>query len=113
MSLTEEADRERMWGFIPGLRQVLEHKEIPPRYYGCTSTDDNMFDAIDRLMRITVFLVNHKDDIRERMQSLDLEGREAMFRDLRTLERHLEDASHFFMDGVREIRTLCSELTNM
>jgi len=106
MSLTEEAYGERKWGFIPAIRQILEDKEIPAHYYGCSSADDNIFDRINRLMDITVLLVNHKSDIRERTQSLDREGREAIFRDLQTMEDHLESASRFFKDAVKEIRTL-------
>ena len=109
MSLTEEAYRDRMWGFIPVLRQVLEDKKIPDHYYGFTSADDNIIDRIDRLMHITVLLLNHKSDIREKTQFLEQEDREAIIKDLRTVEQHLEGTSDFLLDAVRKIRAIYTE----
>jgi hypothetical protein len=112
MSLTEEAYRERKWGFIPVLRQVLEDKEIPASYYGCSSASDNIFEAFSRLMDISVLLVEHKSHIKERARSLGRVGRESMFEDLRRVEGKLEYVSHFFRETIEQIRTLRAELSN-
>ena len=107
MSLTAEAYRERKWGSFPALRQALENKEIPSNYYGLSSADDNMFDRTDRLIQISVLVVEYKRHIRETAQSV---GREEMYTDLRRLEEDLEQASHFFKRTIEEVRTLYATL---
>ncbi len=105
MSLTAEAYRERKWAHFPALRKVLEDKQVPPNYYGLTSVSDNMFDAMIRLMEIAVLADEYENDIKATVVSV---GREDMYRDLRNLEKALEDASCLFKrfsDKVRMLQT--------
>ena len=103
MCLTQEAYRERKWGHFPALRKALEDKQVPGSYYGITSASDNMFDAMGRLMQIAVLTDEYESDIKATALSV---GREDMYRDLRNLERALEDASRFFKRNIDKVRML-------
>ena len=35
--LTEKAQSERKWGWLPALRPILESKRVPDRYFGSSS----------------------------------------------------------------------------
>lgn len=107
MCLTPEAYRERKWGSYPALRQALESKEIPSHYYGFTSASDNMFEAMGRLMQISVLVAEYKDHIRGTSQSV---GREDMREDLQQLEIQLEDAARSFKRRSEEVRELYATL---
>ncbi|MCG6535485.1 MAG: hypothetical protein L7F78_12525 [Syntrophales bacterium LBB04] len=107
MCLTPEAYSERKWGPFPVLRKALEDKQVPFNYYGPTTAGDNMFDAVHRLMEISVLTSEYESDIKEKAMSL---GREEMYRDLRQLEEALEQASYFFKRTIDKVRTLYSTL---
>ena len=107
MCLTEEAYRERKWGDYPALRQALENKEIPAKYYGFTTAHDNEFDAMNRLHQISVLVAEYKDHIRGTSQSV---GREKMVEDLQQLEFQLEDAARSFKRTSEEVRELYATL---
>lgn len=82
MSLIEEGNRERKWRSYPALRLVLEDKRIPANYFGPTFASDNMFDAMGRLLDISVLAAEFKNYIEETAQTT---GREEMYEDLRSL----------------------------
>jgi len=100
MSLTSEAYSERKWGSFPALRKILADKRVPSDYYGFTSASDNMFDATIRLMEIAVIASEYKSDIKENAVSI---GREEIWRDLKKLQKCIEDASHFLKSKAEEI----------
>lgn len=107
MSLTEEGYRERKWRSYPALRQALEDKRIPSNYFGPTSASDNMFDAMGRLLDISVLVVEFKNHIEETAQ---ITGREEMYKDLRRLEADLKQAMYFFERKIEELRTIYDSL---
>jgi hypothetical protein len=110
MSLTEKGYRERKWGPFPALRQALEDKKIPFKYNGLTSAHDNMFEAMDRLIEISILVVEYEKDIRETAQSV---GREEIYKDLENLFTELEGAAHFFERKIEEIRRKMEELRTL
>jgi len=63
MSLTEQAYRERKWGSFPILRQVLEDKHLPDKYFGITSASDNLFDRFHRLIEITLLTREYREEL--------------------------------------------------
>ena len=103
MSLTEKAHRERMWGSFPTLRQALEDKKLPDRFYGLTSAHDNIFDQTRRLMQIALLAVEYEKNIKETAQSV---GEDKMYTDLRWLKTYLKDASEFFTRKAKEIEAI-------
>jgi hypothetical protein len=103
MSLTEEGYRERKWGRFPTLRQALEDKKIPSTYFGFTSASDNMFDAMGRLLEISVLAVEYQSHIKKTTQSA---GQEEMYKDLLKLEEDLEQAMYFFKRKIDEVRAI-------
>ena len=107
MSLTAEAYSEGKWGPFPILRKAIENKQIPETYFGVTSASDNMFDAMSRLIEISVLAVNYEKEIREIALSM---GREEMYADLRHLEEALDQASYFFRETKEELRKLYETL---
>lgn len=95
--------RERTWEKYPALRQILETREVPARYYGRTSVSDNIFDAFQRLMRLSVLIEEFQKEIIAGSKELD---ENQLLDDLRLLERQLGDASSFFGDSLRQVRLL-------
>ncbi len=105
--LTAKAYQDRKWGFFPALRQVLEDKKIPSEYYGLTSVSDNMFESMNRLLEISVLVIEYEKHIKEIAQSV---GREEMSRDLLRLGKLLEQTSDFFKRKVEEVHAVCYTL---
>jgi hypothetical protein len=64
--------KERMWQPYPALRQILEEKLIPDRYYGASSVSDNSFDATLRLMQITILIQENRTEIEKQRDNLSL-----------------------------------------
>lgn len=92
MSLTEEATREREWGRFPVLRRILERERVPDHY--CTSSvSDSIFDALVRLMKHSILVQEHEEEIRNAANSTNIEQ---LFGELRALEEALKDASRNF-----------------
>ena len=107
MCLTEKAYQERKWGSFPTLRKALEDKKIPGHYFGMTSADDNMFDAMGRLLDIAVLFDEFKGYVKETANSL---GVEKMCEDLKTLENALERARGFFEGSIRNVRMVARSI---
>ena len=63
--LTEEAFSERMWGGFPALRKVLEDQRVADRFYGPTSVSDNLFNKMDRLLKLEILVSENASDILE------------------------------------------------
>jgi len=105
--LTEEALRERMWGKFPALRQALEDKRVPDRYYGPTSVSDNLFAALHRSLEIAILAREHEVAVRETAEAV---GREPMYHDLDRLYWELQAASSFLREQADDVRALCMKL---
>jgi hypothetical protein len=69
MSLTHEGYQNRMWRGLPELRKILEDKKIMDSnhriYWGLTSAGDNLFDYINRLLKILILVDENKEEIIE------------------------------------------------
>lgn len=107
MSLTATAYHERKWGNLPALRQALEDKQIPADYYGLTSASDNIFDAIQRLLEISILVREFDKHIMDKAGTV---GKKEMDRDLGALEDALKRISHVFSDAIEDIKTLRDRL---
>lgn len=107
MSLTIEAYNERKWGRFPALRKALSDKEVPSHYFGMTSASDNMFDALNRLLQISVLAVEYDRDIKE---SAKFFGWQEMCGDLWRLVEEIESASLFFKEQSQKIKQLLCAL---
>ena len=105
--LTEEGYREREWGPFPALRKALEGKCIPDRYYGVSSVDDNIFEALHRLVKIAILVREHESVVREIARSV---GPGEMYQDLRRLQGELEAACSCFKQHAQHVEALCSKL---
>jgi len=107
MSLTEKAYQERKWGSFPTLRKALEDKKIPEHYFGITSVDENMFDAMSRLIEIATLVGEFKSCVKETANSL---GVEKMWEDLERLEDYLKEGQRFFERSIRNVRMVARSL---
>lgn len=105
--LTDETLKERKWGQFPALRLVLEEKQVPSNYYGPTSASDNLFDHLVRPLKIWIVAREFGADIK---RAAEVEGPEAILRDLARLEDELEGPATMFRDAATEVRRLMNEL---
>jgi hypothetical protein len=80
--LTEKAQSERKWGWLPALRLILESKRVPERYFGASSVSDNMFDRLRRLLEIDILVQENRAQIIEKLSS---ESRDQIMEDLHRL----------------------------
>ncbi len=109
MSLTKEAYQERKWGRFPALRQALEDKRIPDSYYGRTSVDDNVFDAFNRLLELSILIKEYDNDIVNMAQSI---GREEIYNDLRMISDNLEGMTNYLKGLTNAIQENIHELSH-
>ena len=107
ISLTEEALRALKWGHFPALRKVIEHKEIPSKYYGTTRALDNIFDKFQRLQEIALLVVEYESDIKKMAKDV---GREEICAELMQLQNDLNNVSSFFNSIGYKVQELCSFL---
>lgn len=103
MSLTREAEQDRMWEPFPALRKVLEDKRVPNRFYGPSSISDNIFEQFRRLLEIEILVSEHASIIRDAANEDSVSGHESdrerkyqMHKDLHLLQDFLREASTFF-----------------
>jgi hypothetical protein len=113
MSLTHSALHERKWGPFPGLRQALQDKEIPGKYYGVSSADDNEFDFMQRLMEISILVIAHEASIEElaNAECCSVQCKDTC-RDLCRLSDLLRDASFYFRDKADSVITIQRKLSS-
>ena len=107
ISLTEEALRALKWGHFPALRKVIEHKEIPSKYYGTTRASDNIFDRFQRLQEIALLVVEYESDIRKMAKGV---GLDEMCSDLMQLQSDFNNESSFFSSISYKVKELYSSL---
>ena len=107
ITLTEEASRALKWGHFPALRKVIEHKEIPTKYYGSTRSSDNIFHRFQRLQEIALLVVEYESDIRKMAKDV---GRDDIYSDLMHLQSDLNNVSCFFDSIGYKVEELCSSL---
>ena len=105
--LTQEAMRKGNGGNYPTLRQALENKKIPERYYGITSISPNRFEYLERLLDIAVLAREYRGAIIETAQSA---GRGQMLQDLEHPMFELQGASREFKKAADEIQEICRDL---
>jgi len=107
ISLTEEALQALKWGHFPALRKVIEHKEIPSKYYETTRASDNIFDRFQRLQEIALLVVEYEADIRKMAKGV---GLDEMYSDLMQLQSDLNNMSCFFNSIGYKVQELYSSL---
>jgi hypothetical protein len=107
ISLTEEALRALKWGHFPALRKVIEHKEIPSKYYGTARASDNIFYRFQRLQEIALLVVEYEGDIKKMAKDV---GRDEIYSDLMHLQSDLNNVSCFFDSISYKVQELCSSL---
>jgi hypothetical protein len=92
-----------MWGRFPALRRALEEKTIPARLFGATTASDNMFDQINRLLRIAVLVCEFEDCVKETARSAN---HSQTCEDLMVLENDLDTAASFLSQSIERVREL-------
>jgi hypothetical protein len=102
MSLTMEAYTERKWGPFPALRKVLEHKQLPAKYFP-TSVSDNLLDSLGRLTEIALLASEFRDEL---MEATKDDFYRAILEDLEHLGSALEWAKRFFNDQISTIKDM-------
>ena len=107
ISLTEEALRALKWGHFPALRKVIEHKEIPLKYYGTTRALDNIFDKFQRLQEVALLVVEYESDIKKMAKDV---GRDEICSELMQLQNDLNNVSCFFNSIGCMVKALYSSL---
>jgi hypothetical protein len=107
ISLTDEALQALKWGHFPALRKVIEHKEIPSKYYGTTRASDNIFYRFQRLQEIALLVVEYEGDIKKMAKDV---GRDEICSDLMRLQSDLNNVSGFFDSISCKVRELYSSL---
>ncbi len=107
ISLTEETLRALKWGHFPALRKVIEHKEIPSKYYGTARASDNIFDRFQRLQEVALLVVEYESDIKKKAKAV---GRDAICSDLMQLQSDLNNVSSFFSSISYKVKELYSSL---
>lgn len=65
--LTEKAESERKWGWLPTLRLILESKRVPDHYFGAASVSDNIFGRLHRLIEIDILIHENRAQIIEKL----------------------------------------------
>lgn len=96
--ISADALKEREWGHLPALRQVLQDAPLSEHYYGWTSASDTIFDQVSRLMKQAILLREHNDKIIETAASI---GKEEVRKDLRLLESAFADVAAQFESARR------------
>lgn len=100
--LTDEAYRERRWGWLPTLRQALEDK--PPLSDGrLTSIDDSASEHFARLLEVAALAKAYPGSVHEVAQEV---GRRAMHEDIERLSNWLRGAGRQFAAAADEITQL-------
>jgi hypothetical protein len=89
--LTEKAQSDRKWGWLPALRLILESKRVPERYFGASSASDNIFDRLRRLIEIDILVQENRTQIIEKLGS---ESRDQIMWDLHRLREAFRDAKN-------------------
>src|SRR5208283_2454858 len=84
--LSHEAIRERTWGPFPALRKVLEDKQLSGEYFGWTSVSDNVFDRLERTLKIGILARDNGESVKEVANQA---GWDAMHRDIGKLADEL------------------------
>jgi hypothetical protein len=77
--LTEKAQSDRKWGWLPELRSILEPKRVPEHYFGASSVSDNIFDWLRHLIEVEMLIQENRNQIIEKLHS---EARDGVLRDL-------------------------------
>ena len=85
--LSIEGLRERMWGRFPGLRKALEGKPEPSKLFPLRSTDDTVFEAVQRLVKIATLACEWEEEVLATAQSI---GPEIIDKDLDLLQQELD-----------------------
>jgi hypothetical protein len=109
--LTEEATRERMWDQFPALRQILEPKRVPDRYYGSTSVSDTVFSQIERLLTIAILLHENRREVLETLKSQSARD-ESRERSQSMLRHDLERLYQAFCWGASLFEAANNEIEN-
>jgi len=101
--LTDKARHERKWSWIPTLGQFLSSKEIPERYFGVSSTSDNHFDRVRRLMEIAILIKENYTELKYRINNgTQLEKRQIQ-EELHRVASALESVGNEFLAQSRQL----------
>lgn len=101
--LTEKAESERKWGWLPALRLILEPKRVPDHYFGPTSVSDNIFHRVHRLIEIGILVHENRSQIIEKMNG---ESKREIMNDLFELREAFSWAKREFQAAEDSIETL-------
>jgi hypothetical protein len=112
--LTKEAYLNRFWGQLTVLRQVFGDRELPERHCGFTSVSDNVFEAINRHLKISI-LVDEYEEAITTAASMDPQCLPPLIEELRAVSSMLQYNISIFereRQRVEEVRHRVTELLN-
>lgn len=95
MSLTEQALYERTWGEFPELAKILDRKQLGPEWTGYTSVSDNVFDRVERLLKLFALIQENEPEVYDAVLRVDHPLRKELREASRSLKRISEGFAEF------------------
>ena len=110
MSLTEKAYFERMWGKTPILAELLRNRGLHDKWYGYSTSSDNIFEHSSRIIKILIMLHDHSNDIKNALLNLketnDEKKINQILEELQFIRNQSSDLTKFITEMSKEINEL-------